>query len=124
MRGSLANLPVAAQWLLIAEGLFLASNVLFAGTLAFFFIDRWLVARRGVPGAAVVQESELVRTLPRKIWEARLEVIPDDPSERSFRRRARWFEGEFGAQAEALVPGTRLRVRFRRYTRPLVMPAK
>jgi hypothetical protein len=66
----------------------------------------------------------LIQTFPRKIWEVRIEVIPDDRSTGSFKRRARWSEKDFTAQIQTLSPGIRLRVRFRRVPRPLVMPIK
>jgi hypothetical protein len=112
----------SAQLFLIAEYLFFTSSAISALALTIFFLDRWLVSWRGLPGTAIVEESELIRTLPRKIWEVRIEVIPDDRSTGSFRRRARWSEENFAAQAQALSPGIELRVRFRRAPRPLVMP--
>jgi hypothetical protein len=124
MDGEHTPLPVPAQWFLIAEYLFFASSVISLTGLAVLFLDRWFVRARGLPGVAIVEDSDLVQTLPRKIWEVRIEVIPDDRSTGSFKRRARWSEKDFAAQAQTLSPGIRLRVRFRRAPRPLVMPIK
>jgi hypothetical protein len=124
MDGSHTSLPVPAQWFLIAEYLFFASSVISVTGLALFFLDRWFVSTRGLPGVAIVEESVLIQTFPRKIWEVRIEVIPDDRSTGWFKRRARWSEKDFTAQIQTLSPGIRLRVRFRRVPRPLVMPIK
>lgn len=84
--------------------------------------DRWLVSRRGVPGDALIERIELVQTLPRKVWEVRIEVVPEDIPNLSFKRTVLWAEREFRNQIEDLEPGATLRVRFRRAPRPLVMP--
>ena len=118
------SLPVPAQWLVIADYLFVASSVFSVTALAILFLDRWFVSTRGQTGMAIVEVSDLVRTLPRKIWEVRVDVIPDDRSTGSFKSRARWSEVDFTAQAQMLSPGIWLRVRFRRAPRPLVMPMK
>jgi hypothetical protein len=124
MDGVHTSLPVPTQLLVIASYLFFAANVISVTALTILFLDRWHVRRRGLAGTAIVEESELVRTLPRKIWAVRVDVIPDDRSTGSFRCRARWSEVDYAAQAQTLSPGIWLRVRFRRAPRPLVMPMK
>ena len=122
MYTSPAELPASQQWLLIADWLLLGSTVLLASVAVFTKWDRWLVSRRGIPGDALVERTELVQTLPRKVWEVRIQVIPEDISCLSFKRTVLWAEREFRNQIEDLEPGATLRVRFRRAPRPLVMP--
>jgi hypothetical protein len=78
MDGVHTSLPVPTQLLVIASYLFFAANVISVTALTILFLDRWHVRRRGLAGTAIVEESELVRTLPRKIWAVRVDVIPDD----------------------------------------------
>ena len=118
---SLADLSAAAQWLVIAQFLIFASTCLVALTIGWVHLDRWLVSIRGIAGTAVIKDAWRTRTLPREVWELRVEVTPDDrPS--SFSRKVIWFAGEFEPQIQTLAPGTQLRVRFRRGRRPFVVP--
>ena len=65
-------------------------------------------------------EAALIQTLPRKVWEVKLQVTPEDRTTGPFRSRMLWSEGSFAPTP--LLPGTNLPVRFRRAPRPLVMP--
>jgi hypothetical protein len=123
MNHSLANLSAPAQWLVIGEFLIFVSTCLVALAMGWMHLDRWLVSIRGIAGTAVIKDAWRTRTLPRQVWELRVEVTPDDRPA-SFSRRVSWFEGEFESQTQTLTPGIRLRVRFRRGLRPIVVPMR
>src|ERR1700751_5449372 len=122
MQTPAANLPALLQWFLIGYWLLLGSTALSACIVVWVKWDRWMVSRRGIPGTGVVITAELVRTLPQKMWEVRIEVVPADIPNLSYKRTVRWLEREFADQAEILEPGTKLQLRFRRFPRPLIMP--
>jgi hypothetical protein len=122
------RLPVStspsSDWIFLAECLFFGSTALSVCVVAFAKLDRWLVSVRGLPGIALIEHAELIQTLPRRVWELKVEVFPEDIPNLNVKRTVRWAESEFKPSMPQLQPSTRLQIRFRRSPRPLIMPRK
>lgn len=116
------NLPsrAALEWFLIGEYLCFASLVLSIAVVVFTLVDRWWIGLRGQLGSAVIEDAELIHHLPRRVWEVKLTVTPDDRTEGSFRCRSRWTERHFDPLQHST--GSILPVRFRRYPHPITFP--
>jgi hypothetical protein len=106
---------------LVVEYLSWASAALLIGVQAFAHGDRWYVQRFGERGVALITESELAQTLPRKVWRVKLQVIPQDKTCGSFRTEALWQDAKFDPQSHQ--EESPVAVRFRRAPRPIVMPS-
>jgi hypothetical protein len=119
-----SDLPASQQWLLIAEYLFGLVIALRVAIYFYIFFDRWVVSHRGIEGMATVEEYELVRSLPGRIWSVRLTIVPEDIPNTSMRYNVMWSDSDYLRQLEELSVGARLRVRFRRSPRRLAMPAR
>ena len=106
---------------LVIECLSFGSAALLGGVQAFAHVDRWYVQRFGERGLALIEDLELVQTLPRKIWKVKLQVTPLDRTCGSFRTQAFWQNAKFNPHShEGSAP---IAVRFRRAPRPIVMPS-
>jgi hypothetical protein len=97
-----------------------ASLALLSAAPFFGSLDQWFVARYGLTGIAFIEQAELIENLPKRIWEVKIKVLPDDKDYTFFKSTARWPEQKFAPKR--LSTGSSVAVRFRRAPRPVVVP--
>jgi hypothetical protein len=100
------HMPVWKQWVVVGWSFALLSYAISA-TISLYLLLRFLILKRlvrsrGIPGLAIVEDIEIIRSLPWTVWEGKLQVVPDDRSMSSFKRRARWSEKDAPSLAQTL----------------------